>query len=745
MPSDAVFRLSLYLTLAFACMALGYAEYELLPEVPFVAAGVLIALAVIYRLETRVELLSIPAANRLGLFLGLTNLLWMVFRLVREQNSPQLVKTDWSLLLVALLGPLLMVLIPAKLARREKHAGDYWSLHAVALVACALAGAMAEDPIAFVLIACYAALAVWNLKLFYLARSAGTVLPVPGKQQATEIQSVVTGARSRFGLVWTGWLLLVSAAISLPLYLLVPRSPGGKLEFGKPRVEIGYAADQMIDLTQTGELEANTEVAFEVSATVNDKPMFELSVDQRWRGRELRRYMDGRWEPGDMRLPSILPQPTLTSRWPPSLGPKQITLRYSIRPGVRGTFLADPVAWAPKQATPIASPTPTGMRPWLWVGDGSFFSDIRAGNLSQYTQVWLQGDPPDLSPPFRLADPNPREVIRPLIQNPIPKVKEYADALITQLVRDGRLPENYLDPATFLPRREHHLLIAHSFTAHLSGSPSLIYTTELRRERKDIDPIEDFLFHTRAGHCERFATALTLLLRSQGIPAILVLGFKGCEPTTQPGRYIVRQENAHAWVECLIEEYEPSPQPGMRPISRWLSLDPTPSGSGPAATPAECWVGRSRAWVRARFREYIANYTAEQRQKSLSEIVKWLSRTEILVTLGASVVAMLFVPALLRRRRTWIAHRSHGWFDDLLAVLLAHGFRMNDGETAVEFATRVGEVIGLNPATVAVAEVPLEWAEAYYETRFGGTLLELGRQTRLESRLQDLKQALAKQ
>ncbi|MFO0822491.1 MAG: hypothetical protein U0792_05120 [Gemmataceae bacterium] len=60
MPTNSSFRLSLYLTLGLACVCVGYAEHALFPEVPFIAAAVIGALALLYRLESRVQLLSIP-------------------------------------------------------------------------------------------------------------------------------------------------------------------------------------------------------------------------------------------------------------------------------------------------------------------------------------------------------------------------------------------------------------------------------------------------------------------------------------------------------------------------------------------------------------------------------------------------------------------------------------------------------------------------------------------------------------
>src|SRR5207248_3907576 len=145
MPTESAFRLSTYLTLATACACLGYAEAPFLPEVGFFAAAAVVALAVIYRLETRVQLLSLPDANKLGAGLALAWAGWTAYRILREAKLNELHAMGWQLLLVLLFGPLLMALMPAKLARREKHAGDYWGLQAAGLAVVGLSGAMAED------------------------------------------------------------------------------------------------------------------------------------------------------------------------------------------------------------------------------------------------------------------------------------------------------------------------------------------------------------------------------------------------------------------------------------------------------------------------------------------------------------------------------------------------------------------------------------------------------------------------
>jgi transglutaminase-like putative cysteine protease len=84
-------------------------------------------------------------------------------------------------------------------------------------------------------------------------------------------------------------------------------------------------------------------------------------------------------------------------------------------------------------------------------------------------------------------------------------------------------------------------------------------------------PIEHFLFDTKLGHCEYFAGALCMMLRSEGIPARVVEGFAGVERTSSPNDFIVRFSRAHAWVEADLD--------GVN----WTTLDATPGSLGESA------------------------------------------------------------------------------------------------------------------------------------------------------------------
>jgi protein-glutamine gamma-glutamyltransferase len=67
-------------------------------------------------------------------------------------------------------------------------------------------------------------------------------------------------------------------------------------------------------------------------------------------------------------------------------------------------------------------------------------------------------------------------------------------------------------------------------------------------------PVDEFLFETREGFCEHYASALTVLLRAAGLPARVVTGYQGGELNAIGGYYIVRQSDAHAWTEVWLED-----------------------------------------------------------------------------------------------------------------------------------------------------------------------------------------------
>jgi transglutaminase-like putative cysteine protease len=108
--------------------------------------------------------------------------------------------------------------------------------------------------------------------------------------------------------------------------------------------------------------------------------------------------------------------------------------------------------------------------------------------------------------------------------------------------------------------------IAAAFDAWMQP-PRFRYTTDLSRfvAREGRDPIEQFLRDYRFGHCELYASAMAALCRSVGVDARVVVGYVALEYDELAGVYVVRESNAHAWVEVLTGP------------AQWSMYDPTPA------------------------------------------------------------------------------------------------------------------------------------------------------------------------
>jgi protein-glutamine gamma-glutamyltransferase len=91
------------------------------------------------------------------------------------------------------------------------------------------------------------------------------------------------------------------------------------------------------------------------------------------------------------------------------------------------------------------------------------------------------------------------------------------------------------------------------------------YTLDQPAITPGLDPIEEFLFTTKRGHCEYFASAMVALCRSVGIQSRVVTGYVANEFEQDNESYVVRRDDAHAWVEIQAGGHD-----------RWITLDPTP-------------------------------------------------------------------------------------------------------------------------------------------------------------------------
>lgn len=149
--------------------------------------------------------------------------------------------------------------------------------------------------------------------------------------------------------------------------------------------------------------------------------------------------------------------------------------------------------------------------------------------------------------------------------------------------------------------------IARALVAYLRDSGQFGYSLEQKTFDSSIDPIEDFLINRKSGHCQYFATALALLLRSAGIPSRIVTGFKGGIEYPEEGRLEVQQRHAHAWVEAYIDD-------------DWVTLDATP----PSREDSVDAIGSRTGWFHGVFTffsgiwsDYVVNLSFNKQQRDL--------------------------------------------------------------------------------------------------------------------------------
>ncbi len=184
------------------------------------------------------------------------------------------------------------------------------------------------------------------------------------------------------------------------------------------------------------------------------------------------------------------------------------------------------------------------------------------------------------------------------------RIRELALEIIGDRV-PGFDPE---DPTSVLKPGVAELVVAY-LDDHLSNNYA--YTLDMMTVGPDEDAIEAFLFRSRSGHCEYFASALAALCRSVWIDARVITGFVATEfdPATQT--YTVRQSHAHAWVEALVDrQLDTDPQGGdvdgdifydqrTEPvyIETWKTFDPSPRQSlEEIHTPPSGLVARLGQW-----------------------------------------------------------------------------------------------------------------------------------------------------
>ncbi|GMV39462.1 MAG: hypothetical protein AMXMBFR64_11780 [Myxococcales bacterium] len=267
------------------------------------------------------------------------------------------------------------------------------------------------------------------------------------------------------------------------------------------------------------------------------------------------------------------------------------------------------------------------------------------------------------------------------------------------------------------------------------------YTYSLAGDQDPDDPLHDFLFGKRHGHCEYFATAMVVLLRSVGVPARMANGFHGGAWNAFGRYWEIRQGDAHAWAEAYF--------PGVG----WLTFEPTPPGG--ATWPAdEGFLAAIGHWfdsLKLQWYKWIVEYDLEKQvevfraigrqlaalgaglfpglgggdedsqgvglRAALKDIVNARTGAGLGLLLGGSLLAW-FVVWLLRRPRSRGGRRdvarARRAYLRLLALARRSGVEVGASTTPDEVVARLREQE--HPGAEAAGVV----VDAYQAVRYGG-------------------------
>jgi hypothetical protein len=286
---------------------------------------------------------------------------------------------------------------------------------------------------------------------------------------------------------------------------------------------------------------------------------------------------------------------------------------------------------------------------------------------------------------------------------------------------------NSYDKATAL---ESYLKTHYGYTLQLPSTPVA-------------DPLANFLFERKQGHCEYFASSMAVMLRTLRIPARVVNGFRSSEFNDVTGNYVVRAKDAHSWVEAYFPSYG------------WVTFDPTPGGA----------IGTPEGWDRAMlyldaaqsfWREWVISYDSSHQyilahsalsgtrnswerarmwaQLRYARLMGWARRSQRGVEhspgrwLGGGLAVLLLwlvlgnaarIARMIRTRRLQ-AHPERSpdqaaamWYERMARYLARRGVRKSTTQTAQEFV----RVIEDDRLRAPVGR----FTDAYESARFGNS------------------------
>jgi protein-glutamine gamma-glutamyltransferase len=624
--------------------------------------------------------------------------------------------TLYAALLSAIHLLLFAILVRLFSARTDR---DYAFLAVLAVAAMLVSAILTVETVFLVVLAIFLVLAVSTFVALEIRRSAAGALspPVePGSPLAERLNRAL-GLTSI--LVALGSLLLGGA-----IFFLIPRFSTGYLSALNlhPNPLTGFSDD--VSLGEIGRIQQNTSVVMRIR--VDGDPA--RAEDVHWRGIVLTNFDGRRWSAPEHEQLVLSPEPdgeyVLNHRQP--LPGEYRFLRY--------TVLMEPTA---TEALFLAAEPDTLRGRFGAESNGSGFP-VRHGYLlldttgsvfnpfHNFAKVRYEATSDLPAIPAEELRKSPQEysdAIRYVyLQLPPldPRIKELAD----QITSNSRTA--YDKAATV----ERYLKTRYGYTLDLTGM-------------KAEDPLAQFLFVRRAGNCEYFAAAMTVMLRAEGIPARYVTGFLEGEYNDLAGDYIVRESDAHAWVEVYFPDYG------------WITFDPTPAGNDARPHGLFARLGLYWDWFQFAWSEWIVNYdfshqitlaqnlqktsrdwgehahvyARRKEQQAMRFLLALDHRLEASPYLLPSILLLLIGLLVYVRGRSMLGYLAARWslraghrgnldaslaafeYREMLRLLERRGWKKVESQTPLEFVATIRET--------EVAASVAQLTELYQLARFG--------------------------
>ncbi len=334
------------------------------------------------------------------------------------------------------------------------------------------------------------------------------------------------------------------------------------------------------------------------------------------------------------------------------------------------------------------------------------------------------------------------------------------------------------------PRQLKPLEIASALEFYLRDSGVYKYSLDLSVQDSKIDPVEDFLFNRKLGHCEYFATALALMIRSANIPARVVSGYKG--GIAHPNRHDaleVQQRFAHLWTEAWVDD------------EGWTTFDATPREARTLSIAAISSKSKISLWTEMQttlsglWSENVLNMSLARQERSIYKPMRELafsllqfvqqlftSPREAFQTLWnllkngeewLSIGGLLFAISCLAilAGMIWLIRRlwklSYAWYsrqlnshnqqrrrviafyERFVRLMRARGLKRDLTQTQQEFAEQVTDACRSELSTEGLENAPQQLSQLFYRVRFGDEEMTANEFDQLEAILNRLERALS--